>query len=100
VYRNENKYDSSNIVFKDGNITLYSKRRKSNEMVWIDYGLGFLCADTLASWPQMKFDLADLYSKLANDDSLAGYEIKDRFYEIGSVSGFFEFDSIIKSNIL
>jgi NDP-sugar pyrophosphorylase family protein len=99
VYRNENKYDSSNIVFKNGCVILYNKQRVSGEMVWIDYGLGFLSVDALASWPQTNFDLGDLYSKLANDGALAGYEIKERFYEIGSVNGLLDFDSLIKKEL-
>jgi NDP-sugar pyrophosphorylase family protein len=98
VYRNENKYDSSNIVFKDGYVIVYSKRSTAKDMIWIDYGLGFLCADTLSSWPQTKFDLSDLYSKLAYEGSLAGYEIEDRFYEIGSENGLHEFKNLIEKH--
>ena len=33
------------------------------------------------------FDLADVYHRLSLSGELAGYEVKERFYEIGSHEG-------------
>src|SRR6202007_1769676 len=38
VYRNEGKYDTSNVVFHDGEIVVYDKKVKLPEMRHIDYG--------------------------------------------------------------
>ena len=51
----------------------------------IDYGLGILRADALAAYPDDEpFDLADVYRDLSRAGQLAGYEVRHRFYEIGS----------------
>jgi NDP-sugar pyrophosphorylase family protein len=87
VYRNNDLYDTSNVVFRDGAVTLYDKKNKQPEMAYIDYGLGVFRSETLAAWNQDKFDLAAMYAHLAEDRALAGYEVFERFHEIGSVSG-------------
>ena len=40
--------------------------------------------------PAEPFDLADIYRRLALQGMLAGYEVKQRFYEIGSHRGLAE----------
>src|SRR6478752_455452 len=40
IYRNEGKYDSSNVEFAGGRILRYDKKSKTPEMRYIDYGLG------------------------------------------------------------
>src|ERR1035438_9129498 len=39
VYRNEGKYDTSNVVFHGGEIAVYDKQKRLPEMKHIDYGL-------------------------------------------------------------
>jgi len=39
VYRNEGKFDASNVVFRDDEIVVYDKKLKLPEMQHIDYGL-------------------------------------------------------------
>lgn len=39
---------------------------------------------------EQSFDIADVYEKLSKKKLLAGYEVKERFYEIGSESGLIE----------
>jgi hypothetical protein len=57
-------------------------------MEYIDYGLGILSADVLAGYPaDTPFDLADVYHRLSLEDKLAGHEVLERFYEIGSTEG-------------
>jgi len=87
VYRNNNQYDVSNVVFRQGEIFAYDKKQRTPEMEYIDYGLGALKASVLAAWPERAFDLADVYTSLAKERQLAGLEAFERFYEIGSVAG-------------
>lgn len=89
VYKNFNQWDTSNAFFKDGLVTVYNKKEPHPEMKHIDYGLGFLSDRVFPHWPQC-FDLSDLYTHLAAAGTLAGYEAKNRFYEIGSPQGFRE----------
>ena len=43
VYLNEDRLDRSNVLYADGRIVRYDKRRRTPEMRHIDYGLGALC---------------------------------------------------------
>jgi NDP-sugar pyrophosphorylase family protein len=91
VLRNRNLWDKSNVLFRDGCITEYNKRVPKSEMEHIDYGLGVLSASVVKNAPGNEpFDLADIYHKLSLQDALAGYEVFDRFYEIGSHNGLSE----------
>jgi N-acetyl-alpha-D-muramate 1-phosphate uridylyltransferase len=42
------------------------------------------------------FDLADIYHRLAREGRLAGYELHQRFYEIGSPAGLRETDQYLR----
>ncbi len=88
VLRNENLWDKSNVLFREGRIAEYNKRAPTSAMTHIDYGLGVLSATTLRDAPAHEpFDLADVYHKLSVQGSLAGHEVFERFYEIGSHKG-------------
>ncbi|PZM14865.1 nucleotidyltransferase family protein [Rhizobium tubonense] len=88
VLNNGDKWDKSNVLFRDGRLVEYNKKSPRPEMRYIDYGLGVLKASTFANYKAGEiFDLADLYHKLSVEDDLAGYEVHERFYEIGSHSG-------------
>jgi N-acetyl-alpha-D-muramate 1-phosphate uridylyltransferase len=87
VYKNDGRYDASNIAFADGRITRYDKTPGLTGMTHIDWGLGVLGARALADYPEGKLDLVRVYQDLLARDQLAGYEVTERFYEIGSVAG-------------
>jgi NDP-sugar pyrophosphorylase family protein len=97
VYRNEGQYDTSNVVFADGAIQVYDKKQRLPEMHHIDYGLSVFRAAALNEYPPgTKFDLADLMQKLVSGQQLAGFEVGERFYEIGSHQGLAELDALLK----
>ena len=88
ILRNADRWDKSNVEFKDGNIIEYNKRAPRAEMKHIDYGLAALSATTLRDAPaDQPFDLADIYHNLSLRGELAGHEVFERFYEIGSHEG-------------
>lgn len=100
VYHNQDRFDSSNVVFEEGKIKNYDKVNKTPAMQYIDYGLS--CFDKITFKHYAKktvIDLADIYSKLVQQDQLAGFEIKERFYEIGSFSGKAEFESVVQGTV-
>jgi NDP-sugar pyrophosphorylase family protein len=97
VYRNEGRWDASNVQFEAGQILRYDKKQRTPEMHHIDYGLGILRAEALASWPDNEpFDLADVYRHLLSENQLSGHEVTDRFYEIGSPEGLAELDAFLR----
>jgi NDP-sugar pyrophosphorylase family protein len=97
VFENREAYDASNVWFEDGRIRVYDKKNKLPEMKHIDYGLGLLRAGALASWPKDQVvDLAEFYQRLVERNELAAYEVKQRFYEIGSPAGLQELDELLR----
>ena len=98
VYRNEGKYDTSNVVFADDEIKIYDKKAKLPEMRHIDYGLSLFKAGVFEKFPaDEKFDLADVMQKLVREKQLAGYEVPERFYEMGSPAGLAELETLLQS---
>jgi MurNAc alpha-1-phosphate uridylyltransferase len=87
IQKNENRWDKSNVIF-DGQILEYNKKISKPEMSYIDYGLGIFCSSIFDRYPIDKpFDLGDVYFDLSKNRELAGFEVHDRFFEIGSKSG-------------
>src|ERR1700693_5304765 len=85
VFRNEGKWDTSNVEFEAGKIVAYSKTDRTPRMRYIDYGLGVFRAEAFQSLPSGKAcDLADLYTGLLRRKQLAAFEVQERFYAIGS----------------
>jgi NDP-sugar pyrophosphorylase family protein len=98
VYRNEGKYDTSNVVFRDGEIMVYDKKAKLPEMRHIDYGLSLFKASVFHSYSAgQSFDLAEVMGKLVRKKQLAGYEVPERFFEMGSPAGLAELETLLQS---
>lgn len=98
VFHNQGRWDTSNVVFADGTIRTYDKKERQPAMQHIDYGLGILRTHALAGYPDdQPFDLADVYRDLSRAGHLAGYEVRHRFYEIGSHEGLAELDALLQS---
>ncbi len=92
VLRNEERWDSSNAILREGRVVLYDKARpksRLDDMKWIDYGLSVIDRKVIsARVPSgVVFDIADLMRDLSIDGQLAGLEVTQRFYEIGSPAG-------------
>lgn len=91
VLGNDGRWDASNVEFEGGAIRRYDKARRSPAMRHIDYGLGVFAAAALCDRPDGgAFDLAEVYRDLLATGRLAGYEVTQRFYEIGSPAGLAE----------
>jgi MurNAc alpha-1-phosphate uridylyltransferase len=96
VFRNEGRWDTSNVVFDGKRVVRHDKRHLTEDMKFIDYGLGIVSSDILRSSKDEASDLSDLYGALARDGRLAGFEATSRFYEIGTPSGLAETDSHLR----
>ena len=98
VYRNEGKYDTSNVVFADGEIKIYDKKVRVPEMKHIDYGLSLFKSSVFDAYTaDQVFDLAEVMGRLVREKQLAGYEVPERFYEMGSLAGLEELELLLKS---
>ena len=96
VFQNEGCFDTSNVVFGNGEIKVYDKKNKLPEMRHIDYGLSLFKSAVFEEWPADRpFDLADVVQRLVAQKQLAGFEVKERFYEIGSHAGLAELEALL-----
>jgi NDP-sugar pyrophosphorylase family protein len=98
VYGNQGRWDTSNVEFADGQIRAYDKVNRSPRMGHIDYGLGAFRAEVFERLPAGEpADLARVYQDLLARGELAGFEIRERFYEIGSFQGIADLEAYLKA---
>ncbi len=103
VYRNEGKFDTSNVWFSEGKIHLYDKLKRHPEtfksLQYIDYGLSAFQRSVIEQRIPSgeKSDLAEVFYAMSRDHLLAGFEVKSRFYEIGSPAGLEDLNGYFKS---
>ena len=100
VYRNDGRWDESNAVYLPGGgdwgvVKTYSKINRTPDMKYVDYGLSCCRASELPRESRESFDLAEIFTRLAEEGELAGFEASERFYEIGSFAGMDDFDRYI-----
>lgn len=95
VFRNKGLWDASNIEFHDGNILVYDKKHRTDRMQYIDYGLSVTMSSVFQA-ASYQSDLADVYQLLLQQHQLAGFEINQRFYEVGSFTGIQEFTQYLQ----
>jgi NDP-sugar pyrophosphorylase family protein len=97
VFRNEGRWDTSNVIFDGRMVTLYDKQRRTRpaaDFTFIDYGLSAMARSVVEVDipPAGKVDLAEIYFALSKRGELAGLEVSERFYEIGSPAGLQDFE--------
>lgn len=98
VFENQEAYDSSNVWFENGRIRFYSKKEKIPQMRHIDYGLGLFHSTAFAGYPRDEVvDLAAVQTDLVGRGELAGHEMSERFYEIGSHAGLEELNDLLQA---
>jgi NDP-sugar pyrophosphorylase family protein len=96
LFRNEGRWDASNVEFHEGRILAYSKKCRTPRMRYIDYGLGVFRESAFRRVPEGEpYDLARLYEVLLRSGELAGFEVQQRFYEIGSPAGLKETEEFL-----
>lgn len=97
VLHNEGRWDTSNVIFRDGRLVRYSKRDRVPEMTYVDYGVALLRREALERIsPDTPADLAELYSALVAEGQMIGYEVTERFYEIGTPAALAEADAYLR----
>jgi NDP-sugar pyrophosphorylase family protein len=97
VYKNLGQFDTSNARFEKGNL-FYDKQAglRGEKFDYIDYGFSIFKKEAIQRIPpNEKFDLAQLFHSLSCEKKLAGYEVSERFYEIGSPTGLKELESFL-----
>jgi NDP-sugar pyrophosphorylase family protein len=97
VYKNYDRYDRSNTVVEGGLVKKFSKKEKTEDMVYIEYGANIFRKEVLKMIPENQYySLDDLFPRLIKMEQLLAFEVKGRFYEIGSLQGLKDFEELIK----
>lgn len=100
VYKNQNRIDKSNVTIQDGLVKVYDKTIESERLEYIDAGLSLLKKEVLNLVPSDEpYDLQDLYKILISEDEMCAYEVKQRFYQIGSPEGLEEFKELVERGV-
>ena len=104
VFHNNGRWDTSNVIYLPakiknvpGRVMLYDKKSPTAEMRYIDYGLSCCEAAEISKEKGDCFDLAEVFKRLSQEGQLAGVEITERFYEIGSFCGIHDFKNYLRA---
>lgn len=98
VFHNRGLYDASNVHFAHNEVVRYAKGSHDPALTHIDAGVSVLNKTVLDDIPANTLaNLDDLFALYAKAGQLAGYLLYERFYEIGSKSGYREFEEFIKN---
>lgn len=96
VFKNYDRYDRSNTVIMGNLVRRYSKNGQTQDTVYIDYGANAFKKEVLHMIPEGSFySLENLFIQLIEMEELLAFEVKERFYEIGSLRGLKEFEQYI-----
>jgi NDP-sugar pyrophosphorylase family protein len=93
IFKNRNKYGRSNVEVVNKIVTHYEKNHSSLIMEYIDYGIvGFDQKIISKFHNKSRFDLSEIVKLAVQQKQLLGIEIKERFFEIGSLQGIDELE--------
>jgi NDP-sugar pyrophosphorylase family protein len=97
VYRNRGRFGKSDVVVKGGAVVRYDKKNTATGMDWINYGVTALQRKAVDLIPEGRFcDEEEFYGALVDRRELVAFEVKDRFYEIGTPESLSEFEAFIR----
>lgn len=97
VLRNEDRLEPSNAVLANELVVRYDKHAHTPQMRWIDYGLGGLELRALERTGPSEADLSVLYTELAQTRQLFGFEVSERFHDIGTPAALAETDAFLRA---
>ena len=97
VYKNFNRYEPSNVVVEGNMVKKYSKKEKTPDMVYIEYGANIFRKEVLDLIPRSPYTLEQLFPQLIERGELLAYEVDKRFYEIGSPQGLKDFEKFAQN---
>jgi N-acetyl-alpha-D-muramate 1-phosphate uridylyltransferase len=96
VLHNDGRWERSNVLMRDGKLVDYNKASPLAEMAHVDFGLTVLSSEVFARYAGSRvLDLADMCHELARAGELAALEMRQRFYEIGSLRGIAETEQFL-----
>jgi len=97
VIRNHDRWDTSNAELSEGLVRYRKGAGAETGMTYIDYGLSVVSARVVSERipRDAVSDLAELFTDLGERGMLAGFEVYERFYEVGSESGIADLEDML-----
>ena len=96
VYKNYDRFDRSNTAIEGELVKNFSKGGRTADMAYIEYGANIFKKEVLDMIPQSLYTLEQLFPRLIERGELLAYEVRERFYEIGSLQGLKDFEEFAK----
>jgi NDP-sugar pyrophosphorylase family protein len=97
IYNNKNLFEKSNVKLKSSGTISYSKDKVDMDNNYVDYGLTFFESKVFRTNKyNTKFDLSDLCRDLSVVNQLAGFEVFNRFFEVGTFEGINDLKNYLK----
>lgn len=104
VIRNDDRWDKSNVIFEDNRVVRYDKYATTGReaMKYIDYGLSVLTRSLFEdpAPDDEPADLAPLLGALSANGQLAGFEARERFFEVGSPQGLQDLEAYLAARVM
>lgn len=101
VLHNDNRWDRSNVVFRNGEVIEYDKTSWRPDMTYIDFGMSVLSRSVFSPYDETRvLDLAHIFTELSKRGHLAALEVSDRFYEIGSLQGIRDMETYLSRQLV
>jgi MurNAc alpha-1-phosphate uridylyltransferase len=101
VLRNDNQWDRSNVIFRNGEVIEYEKTSWRPDMTYIDFGMSVLSSGVFAPYRETRIlDLAQIYMELSKTGHLAAIEVSNRFYEVGSLRGIQDMETYLSQQLV
>jgi MurNAc alpha-1-phosphate uridylyltransferase len=98
IYRNEGRWDTSNVLSDGSWVLRYEKGSSDPELDSIDYGATALRREVIAALPSGEASgLDQMQTELARSKRLRAVVARERFYEIGSPEGLTELDRLLRA---
>jgi NDP-sugar pyrophosphorylase family protein len=97
VFKNEGRWDRSNVVVDGEYVRVYDKQQPHSGLHYIDFGVSLFRRAAFRDVPEgVPLELHDINERLIAEQQLLLYETRHRFYEIGSVAGLREFETLLR----
>ena len=98
VYRNDNRFDSSDIFVEGGRVRAYQKEPPLPGAFYINDGLLVLRRDSIAAiGKDERISLQQFLQPIIARGGLIAWETQQRFFEIGALAGLKELEAKLTS---
>jgi len=97
VFRNEDRWERSNVAVDGARVVAYSKEAAPGTMTHIDYGINAFRSAVFAALPADRaVDLAEIHRAMIARGTLRALPVAERGHEIGSPEGLAEMERFVR----